>query len=170
MGCCNSKEFNDDNYYIDKIQTFIKTDVNIRLNRGGKIDMSTQLKNERIEIICMGCLEYSLPDMEILFRDQKIPNTNYRPDLIFKRNNEIFYIEIDERKHKSYDKNKEEERYNTIEKYCRDNYGSFKIIKFNPNEYISSNSDSPKNKFNAATQFVMLIKSINGLTFFREIN
>lgn len=169
MGCCASKECNEESYYNEQILKFIKTDVSIRIDRGGKIDLSTQIKNERIEIICMGCLESSASDIEILFRDQKIPNTNYRPDMIFKRNGKIFYVEIDEKKHKSYDKNKEDERYDAIKKYCIDNYGSFKAIKYNPNEFISSNSDSAKNKYMAAMQFTSLVNFINGLTFFQEI-
>lgn len=146
------------------IHDFIRTDVGIRNERGGKIDLATQLKNERLEIILMGCLEYHLNNIEILFRDQKIPDTSYRPDLIFRRNNNVYYIEIDENKHRGYDKSKEEERLNVITKYCIDNYGSFRAIKFNPNEYASSNSDNAKNKYEAAMSFYNLVKSIDGLT------
>ena len=166
MGCCSSV---DDNFYQNQIQTYIKKDVLIRMGRGGKIDLQTQMKNERIEIILMGCLESNISDMEILFRDQKIQGTSYRPDLIFRRNGSVYYIEIDENKHQSYNKQDEETRLKTIRDYCLSQYGSFRIIKFNPNIYIKSNSDTAKNKYAAAIAFCNLITSIDGLTMYQTV-
>lgn len=168
MGCCSSSV--DTTFYSDMVSQYIRTDVHIRIDRDGKIDLTTQLKNERIEIICMGCLEHMMSDIEILFRDQKLPGTNYRPDLIFRRNNKVYYIEIDENKHQSYDKSKEETRLNTIRDYCLTNYHSFKLIRFNPNEYVTSNSDTSKNKYNAAMSFYHLINAIDGLTTFESLS
>ena len=162
MGCCESVEC-----YDDLIHDFIMKDVSIRRERGGSIDLATQLKNERIEIILMGCLESKLPNMEILIRDQKIPNANYRPDLIFKLNGNVYYVEIDEHKHSGYDQSKEEMRAIAIRDYCIRTYGSYRLIRFNPNEY---DLKTAKNKYDAAMNFYYLISSIDGLIQFQFVH
>jgi len=61
MGCCfsSSKQI---------IKDAICCDVKIRQLRGSKMNMETQLKNERLEIICLGYFEQLHPDIKILYR------------------------------------------------------------------------------------------------------
>ena len=163
MGCCESV----DDCYDDVVHDFITKDVSIRRKRGGSINLETQLKNERIELILMGCLETNLPDMEILFRDQKLPTANYRPDLIFKLNGNVYYIEIDEDAHRGYDQAKDNVRSAAINDYCIGAYGSYRLIRFNPNEYELKTA---KNKYDAAMHFYHLVSSIDGLIQFQIVH
>ena len=185
MGCCGSVDVNENvneksneleniNNLDDStlIQTYIEEDCNFRKSIGSNINLEKQSKKQRIEIICMGCFLYKNKEMiqnnklEILVRDNVIQNTKYRPDLIFRRNNRVFHIEIDENSHSNYDKDKEQERYQTIKNYCLTRYGTYNLIRFNPNVY--GKLDSEHDKVVIAEQFALLLSNIDGLLLFER--
>jgi len=132
MGCCSSKITSDD---------YIYEDVSVRISRGSKMSLDTQLKQQRIEIICFGCLWYKHPDLKqyIIARDEKIDkNIKSRPDLILNMNGKIIHVEIDEYKHGGYKDDKEISRETEIKDKMMSTYGNYKLIRFNPNAYDNS--------------------------------
>ena len=149
---------------LDKIESYIKTDCDYRHSIGSKIDVEKQLKMQRIEIICMGCFISSIKnnsDIEILVRDKFLEGGKYRPDLIYRKGKRIYHVEIDENAHGSYDKEKEEERYGFIKNYCRTNYNSYNLVRFNPNVYGKLQTEFDKRRI--AEQFANLLNNIDGL-------
>ena len=173
MGCCNSIDNNitSDLYIIEK---YIIEDCNFRKNNGSLINVDKQLRLQRIEIICMGCFLcknkdlINKNDIEILIRDKSIGETKFRPDLIYKKYGKVYHIEIDENSHSGYDKNKEFDRYGIIKSYCITNYGSYNLIRFNPNVY--GKLDDEKSKLRIANQFYNLLDNIDGLLQFEKQN
>lgn len=170
MGCCNSV---DATYLPNNlIQRYIEEDCNFRKLNGSSISIDKQTKIQRIEIICMGCFLYknreSLQNhkLEIIIRDKFLDDTKYRPDLLFRRNGKIYHIEIDENSHSGYDKDKEKERYEVIKNYCITKYGSYKLIRFNPNVY--GKIDTEQEKIEIAEQFANLLNNIDGLLYYEN--
>ena len=187
MGCCGSKchyvssksksidsfvSHNSSSNAQQIINRYILEDCSIRHKHGSNINEEKQLRIQRIEIICMGCFLYKNRsairngNVEILVRDKTINNTKVRPDLIFKRNERIFHVEIDENSHSGYDKEKEINRYEIIKDYCQDKYNSYTLIRFNPNVY--GKLDTVDMKLNIATQFNNLLNNIDGLIAFEK--
>ena len=169
-GCCSI----DDNIISDHstIEKYIIEDCNFRKNNGSSINLDKQLKLQRIEIICIGCFLYKNRDLidaheiEILIRDKSIGETKFRPDLIYKKHGKVYHIEIDENSHSGYDKYKESNRYETIKSYCISNYGSYNLIRFNPNVYGKLNDE--KSKLKISDQFFNLLNNIDGLLQFEK--
>lgn len=167
MGCCNSVDVNTDETMIQK---YITEDCNFRRSNGSSIDLSKQLKMERIEIICMGCFLYNNKELienkqiEILFRDRTIANTKYRPDLMFRQNGKVYHVEINENSHSGYDKTKEQERHDTIKSFCLATFGTYKLIRFNP--HVFGKLENEHDKMVIANQFSNLLSSIQGLLSF----
>lgn len=140
-----------------------------------KISLDVQLKNQRIEVICMGCLELSLPDITIHNRDQTIvKGDQYRPDIVFSRpghkREHFYYIEIDEHNHisnkASDEKCREEFIINRIrENYIKDHKCELTIIRFNPNNVYHNgnlfrgNIDTPMMKCIVASHLLSLVNS-----------
>lgn len=173
MGVCCSI---DNDIISDQsiIEKYITEDCNFRKNNGSSINLDKQLRIQRIEIICMGCFLYKNKDLidkhdiEILIRDKVIGETKYRPDLIYKKHGKVYHIEIDENSHSGYDKDKESDRYEIIKSYCITTYGSYNLIRFNPNVY--GKLDDEKSKLKIADQFVNLLNNIDGLLQFEKQN
>lgn len=171
MGCCNSVD-NKTTYEHDLIEKYITEDCNFRKNNGSSINVEKQLKMQRIEIICMGCFLYKNKrlieshDIEVLFRDKSIGDANFRPDLIYKKHGKLYHVEIDENSHSGYDKDKETTRYEAIKYYCISNYGSYNLIRFNPNVY--GKLEDEKSKINISNQFFNLLNSVDCLLEFER--
>ena len=171
MGCCCSinNDIISDKKTIDK---YIIEDCNFRKNNGSLVDINKQLKLQRIEIICIGCFLYKNRNLidnneiEILFRDKSIGDTKFRPDLIYKKYDKVYHVEIDENSHSGYDKCKEVNRYETIKSYCITTYGSYNLIRFNPNVY--GKLDDEKSKLKITNQFFNLLNNIDGLLQFEK--
>lgn len=169
-GCCSVEESIISDQYI--IEKYITEDCNFRKNNGSSINLDRQLKLQRIEIICIGCFLYKNRDLikaheiEILIRDKSIGETKYRPDLIYKKRGRVYHIEIDENSHSGYDEYKESNRYETIKSYCIANYGSYNLIRFNPNVY--GKLDDEKSKLKISDQFANLLNNIDGLLQFEK--
>lgn len=175
MGCCNSiDDYNDTLSDHSTIEKYITEDCNFRRNNGSLINVDKQLLLQRIEIICMGCFLYKNKDLidkhdiEILIRDKSIGETKFRPDLIYKKYGKIYHVEIDENSHSGYDKDKELNRYESIKSYCLTNYGSYNLIRFNPN--VFGKLDDEKSKLRIADQFYNLLNNIDGLLQFEKQN
>lgn len=177
MGCCNSIDKNDNDNDVTSsdystIEKYIVEDCNFRKNNGSSINVDKQLRLQRIEIICIGCFLYknmdliNTNDIEILIRDKSIEGTKFRPDLIYKKHGKVYHVEIDENSHTGYDKNKEFDRYETIKSYCITNYGSYNLVRFNPNVY--GKLDDEKSKLRIADQFFNLLNNIDGLLQFEK--
>lgn len=169
-GCCSIEESIITDQSI--IEKYITEDCNFRRNNGSSINLDKQLKLQRIEIICIGCFLYKNRDLinnheiEILIRDKCIGETKYRPDLIYTKYGKVYHVEIDENSHSGYDKNEESNRYETIKSYCITNYGSYNLIRFNPNVYGKLNDEQSKLKI--SHQFFNLLNNIDGLLQFEK--
>ena len=179
MGCCGSKAINVEDVPLKEIKStedvvteYITTDCEYRKSKGSEINTETQIRLQRIEIICMGCFECRNKEsiqnetIKILFRDNAIANTKYRPDLIFMRKGKLYHVEIDENSHSGYDRQKEAERHNLIRNYCISNYGSYNLIRFNPHCY--GKLDTLNDKLNIAEQFNHLLLGIDGLLMYER--
>lgn len=187
MGCCGSSCVDENNVSLSEdvgvnkdsllIQQYIKEDCDFRKSKGSSINFDKQSKIQRIEIICMGCFLSRSRELikenkiEILFRDNAIEGTKYRPDLLFRKNYgkdfKIYHIEIDENSHSGYDDEKERNRYSTIKDYCLTRYGSYNLIRFNPNVY--GKLETEHDKLIMAEQFASLLSGADGLIYF-EMN
>lgn len=179
MGCCGSVNSSDLGEYsaissVDKtIEKYITEDCEFRRKNGSSIDIVKQLEKQRIEIICMGCFLFKNKKLidegkiKVLIRDKAIDGTKYRPDLIFERSGKIYHVEIDENKHDEYDKEKEKERYEVIKNYCLTNFGSYNLIRFNPNVH-DKRFVGVDSKLNIAEEFNYLLSGIDGLLMFER--
>lgn len=174
MGCCGSIDSVTPTSELQIIEIYINEDCEFRRNNGSQINVDKQLKMQRIEIICMGCFLYKNRDLinnhkiEVLVRDKSIGETKFRPDLIYRKNGKVYHVEIDEKSHSGYEKNKEKDRYEIIKSHCITNYGSYNLIRFNPN--VFGKIDTEKSKLIIADQFYNLLNNIDGLLLFEKQN
>lgn len=161
MGCgCSSV----DSIGIDD---YITKDVLLRKSRGSEMSLDTQLRMRRIEIICMGCLEYELNPECIICRDEYIKGDvpesirKYRPDLIFYKNvgnkKVIYHIEIDENAHKGYDNEAESVREESLRNYFNEQCDVYKLIRFNPNVLLRKGVKDDKMMMIVANQFKNIV-------------
>ena len=142
------------------IESYIKTAVEFRNKGSGVCNLDIQLKKQRPELICVGAFIQSnnkTNKYQILSYDTKLPNSSlkYRPDLILreKQTKVIVHVELDENKHRSYDKIEERLRMDQINQYFAKE--KYMTIRFDPTIY--------SNKVEMAVKFVQLINSIDAL-------
>lgn len=149
-----------DNEEKISIDNYIKAAVEYRNDHGGKCDLDTQMKKQRLELICVGAFiinNRKNNKYEIISYDSYIPNSKlkYRPDLILRDNETkmIVHVEIDEHGHSAYDQAAEELREKEIaDHFCKNDYMR---IRFNPNSY--------GNKLEMAISFAQILRFNDGL-------
>lgn len=147
---------------LSAIESYIRTAVEFRNNGSGNCDIAKQLKLQRLEMICVGAFiqqNNKTNKYSIISFDNKLPGSDfpYRPDLILRnnKNNTILHVELDEDKHRNYNKDEERVRMEMIDEYfSKDKY---MLIRFNPSIY--------ENKFEMAEQFTKLINSVDALLY-----
>lgn len=164
---------------------YITTDVKMRNSRGRKMTIDTQLRNQRIEVICIGCylssLGYSVDgirdetissNVNVLYRDECIKDSNlpeelkkYRPDLVITKTvgtrTLVYHVEIDENGHGGYNTDDEVKREGLIRGYFTNKFDEYKLIRFNPHA-ICKNS-TINEKLLVAEKFKDMMNSVDGI-------
>ena len=169
LDCCKSED------ELNKIELdkYITVDCIVKINLGSKVNIETQLRKQRIEVICIGRFLSDNPQLNVLYRDRKLPSANFRPDLVYNIDGKIYHVEIDEMNHNQYEKQNESNRYNLIKEYFIAIYGNYRLIRYNPNYHIKKfnkdDSISISDKLNIAREFSLLLNNIMGLTKFEMI-